>query len=69
MKAAIALDDWKLPIFRKRLTDAGFDYKDAGAPMAGMTMLSVVFRPDEMQKLQDVVVAAQTEATKEGPPK
>jgi len=31
MKAGIAVDNWKLPIFCKRLTEAGYDYVDGGA--------------------------------------
>lgn len=36
MKAGIALDNWKLPIFRKLLTEAGYEYKMA----AGLTTQS-----------------------------
>jgi len=41
MKAGIAVDDWKLPVFRKRLTEAGYEYEDAG-PLTGDTTLLTV---------------------------
>jgi hypothetical protein len=41
MKAGIAVDDWKLPVFRKRLTAAGYEYKDAGAFTGDTTILTV----------------------------
>ena len=28
-KAGIMLDDWKLPIFKKALDDAGFEYEQS----------------------------------------
>ena len=69
MKAGIALDDWKLPVFRKRLTDGGFKYSDAGEAMPGITMLTVIFRPDEKAKLTALIVAANAECARKGPPK
>ena len=53
MKAAIALDDWKLPIFRERLTEAGFTYEDAGEFTPEMTVLTVVTQ--DMVRLERVV--------------
>ncbi len=41
LKAGIAVDDWKLPIFRKRLTEAGFTYEDGGALTHNTTILKV----------------------------
>lgn len=41
MKAGIAVDDWKLPVFRKRLEDAGFAYEDKGALTGDTTLLQV----------------------------
>lgn len=66
MKAGIALDDWKLPVFRQRLTEAGYTYEDAGAPMPGLTMLTVHFTDQEA--LTKVVRAANEECARTGPP-
>ncbi len=41
MKAGIVLDDWKLPVFRRRLTDAGYEYTDAGGFTHDTTVLTV----------------------------
>lgn len=41
MKAGIAVDDWKLPIFRRELTAAGYRYEDGGAITANATLLKV----------------------------
>jgi hypothetical protein len=41
MKAGVPVDDWKLPVFRKALTDAGYTYTDAGEITPGTTMLHV----------------------------
>lgn len=65
MKAAIALDDWKLPVFRRRLTEAGFTYEDAGAPTPGTTMLTV--ETDSVSALATVVAACQAECGKARP--
>ncbi len=62
MKAGIALDDWKLPIFRKRLEEAGFTYSDAGAPAPGVTVLAVVATPETIERLSQVVLQCQEEA-------
>lgn len=59
MKAGIAVDDWKLPIFRKRLTEAGYDYEDAGALTAGTTLLTV--ETGDMLALTKVLEACQAE--------
>jgi hypothetical protein len=40
-KAGIAVDNWKLPVFRKRLTEAGYKYSDAGAFTGDTTILTV----------------------------
>lgn len=65
-KAGIAVDDWKLPVFRRRLTDAGYTYEDRGAPTPNVTMLMVPFT--DQAALQEVVVAAQAECAAAGKP-
>lgn len=59
MKAGIALDDWKLPVFRRRLTEAGYDYVDGGCLTPGTTILTV--ETDNMLALKKVLEACQAE--------
>jgi len=66
MKAGIAVDDWKLPVFRTRLTEAGFAYTDGGELMFGVTLLSVV--TDDLPALQKVIKQCQNECKKKGRP-
>ena len=66
-KAGIALDDWKLPVFRKALTDAGYTYEDGGAAGPGLTILHVPFT--DAAALTRVVADANAECTRTGPPK
>lgn len=61
MKAAIALDDWKLPVFRRRLKEAGFDYEDKGPLVGATTLLSVETEVSNLAKLQKVVEQSETE--------
>lgn len=41
MKTAIAVDNWKLPAFRRRLRKAGYSYQDGGALTGDTTLLTV----------------------------
>ena len=59
MKAAIILDDWKLSIFRKNLTAAGYEYKDGGAAGPEMTLLTVEYT--NIMHLQSVVHSSERE--------
>lgn len=60
MKAAIAIDDWKLTIFEQHLTQAGYSYvKHPGVTKNSLTLTVVT---DDMDALQIVVKAANTEA-------
>jgi hypothetical protein len=59
MKAAIAVDDWKLPVFRKRPTEAGYRYEDAGAFTTDTTMLTV--QTDNMLALKALLEKCQAE--------
>jgi hypothetical protein len=63
MRAGIAIDNWKLPVFRKRLTDAGYEYTDGG-PITGDTTLLRV-ETDDLPKLAKVVAACQAECAKQ----
>ena len=62
MKVAIAVDNWKLPIFRKQLTDAGYVYTDGGALTHDTTLLTV--ETDDITALGKVLVACQAEAAR-----
>lgn len=59
MKAGIAVDNWKLPVFRKRLTEAGYAYEDGGAITAEATLLTV--ETNNMLALKKVLEKCQTE--------
>lgn len=65
MKAGIALDDWKLPIFRKRLEEAGYAYTDAGALTGDTTILTV--ETNNMVALAKVIGECQAECRKVRP--
>lgn len=62
MKAGIGVDNWKLPVFRKRLKEAGYEYEDAG-PLTGDTTLLTVETSD-MLALKKVLEKCQTECRK-----
>lgn len=62
MKAGIAVDDWKLPIFRKRLKEAGYTYEDKGPITADSTLLMV--ETDNILALKKVLEDCQAECGK-----
>jgi hypothetical protein len=66
MKAGIAVDDWKLPVFRRRLAAAGYSYQDGGAPTPGVTLLTV--QTDDILKLKRVLEQCQAECAKQERP-
>ncbi len=66
MKAGILVDDWKLPVFRRRLTEAGYDYEDGGAPRPGITILKV--KTDKVMELADLLKECQDECARAGKP-
>jgi hypothetical protein len=59
MKVAIGLEDWKLPVFRRRLTAAGYEYQDGGAAGPGITVLTV--HTANILKLKRVLEECQAE--------
>lgn len=60
MKAGIAIDDWKLPIFDRHLSQAGYAYeKHPGLTADTLTLIVVT---DDAKALEVVVRAANTEA-------
>jgi hypothetical protein len=65
MKAAIAVDDWKLPVFRERLTAAGYDYEDGGPLTSNTTVLIV--QTNDILRLKRVLEGCQAECRKQRP--
>jgi len=59
MKAGIAVDNWKLPVFRKRLTAAGYQYQDGGALTHDATLLTV--ETHDILALKGVIEKCQAE--------
>lgn len=64
MKAGIAIDDWKLPIFERHLTQAGYAYTQGPGLSSGTLLLKVT--TENAQALHAVVLAANTEAAGRG---
>lgn len=62
MKAGIAVDDWKLPVFREQLTSAGYKYHDGGALTDSSTLLTVEYT--DVLALKKVVEQCQIECRK-----
>lgn len=65
MKVGIALDNWKLPIFRKRLEEAGYEYQDGGELTANATLLTVI--TDDPNPLAILVSQCQVECARNRP--
>lgn len=65
MKAGIVVDDWKLPIFRRHLTEAGYEYTDEGGLTHNTTVLTV--ETDDMLKLKAVIEDCQSECRRQQP--
>jgi hypothetical protein len=63
MKAGIAVDDWKLPLFRKRLSEAGYNYSDDGALTHNTTLLSI--ETYDVLALKNVIERCQAECRKQ----
>jgi hypothetical protein len=63
MKAGIAVDDWKLLVFRRRLKVAAYSYKDAGELTPGVTLLHV--ETDDILRLKRVLEECQRECRRQ----
>lgn len=68
MKAGVGIDAWKLPIFERHLTAAGFTFVNAGQLTHDTLMLTVEHQQGESQRLAQTVLAANTEAARTGKP-
>ena len=62
MKAGIAVDNWKLPVFRRRLEAAGYKYEDGGGLTPEATVLMV--ETADILALKRVIEACQNECRK-----
>ncbi len=60
MKAGIAIDDWKLPIFERHLQQAGYSFDQGVKLTAGTLFITVETKSREA--LEAVVRAANEEA-------
>lgn len=60
MKAAIAIDDWKLPIFIRHLSQSCYSYEKCPGVTTNTLILTVI--TDDAKELEKVVRAANTEA-------
>lgn len=62
MRVAIAIDDWKLPIFERRLSEAGFAYEKG----AGLTVgtLHLYVETGDLNALHAVALCAHDEAAR-----
>lgn len=59
-RAGIVIDNWKLPIFERRLTGAGYSYEKFPAFTEATTLLKV--KTENVDALHQVLIDAQTEA-------
>lgn len=64
MKAAIVIDEWKLPIFERHLSQSGYKFDNNGILTDKTIILSV--HTDNLEALAIVVKAANDEAAKTG---
>lgn len=66
LTVGIVIDAWKLQIFDRRLTGAGFTYEKKDGP--GPNILSLIVLTNNRAELVKVVVAANAEAARTGTP-
>lgn len=59
MKCGIVVDNWKLPVFRKQLTAAGYEYSEVGALTANTSVLTV--EANDMLALEKLLRTCQAE--------
>jgi hypothetical protein len=64
--AGIVIEAWKLPIFERRLTQAGYTFANKGAMPGDALLLRV--DTTNLEALAIVVQAANTEASQTGAP-
>ncbi len=62
LKAGVVLDSWKLPIFERRLKEAGYSWEQHPGVTDDTTLLQV--STNSITELHAVITAAQLEAAK-----
>ena len=67
MIAGLVLDDWKLPIFKKHLDTAGYEYEEPIPFTSGTSLLEIPYLQVELLRL--VLENAQRECSKLRPDK
>lgn len=65
-KAAVAIDNWKLPIFERHLQQAGYSFERTDGLTEDAMILTVT--TENLVALGEVVKAANTEAARTGAP-
>lgn len=63
-KAAIVIDSWKMPIFERHLSAAGYKY--AHQPSIAPETIQIVIDTDRLVTLAEVVKAANAECANQG---
>lgn len=66
VKAGIAIDEWKLPIFERHLKQSGYQFDNAGHLTPDTLILKV--ETTNLEALEVVVRAANAEAAQTGAP-
>lgn len=61
-KAGVVIDNWKLPVFKRVLDDAGFAYEQA--PGVTKDTITLMVEYDFVSKLQPYIENAQNECRK-----
>lgn len=62
--AAIAVDFYKVPIFKQRLEEAGYAYEEFGGIAPGTKTLKVAYAEEELPALTELIKSANAEASK-----
>lgn len=65
LKAAVVIDDWKLPIFRRHLIDAGYSFTEG--PGVTADTLTLMVMTNSVLDLKPVIQAANGEAARGKP--
>lgn len=66
MIAGVALEKWKVPVFKRHLEAAGFSFTEGPGLTAATALLKVKYQ--ELHKLQPIMKAAADECRASGPP-
>lgn len=64
-RGAIVIDEWKLPIFKRRLSLAGFSFETAKGPSNGCVSLFVTVPVSDVKRLAHCVFECNAEAAEQ----